>query len=400
MSHKVSYTFEDVFSSLRHVAGLRFQVENLEPQTRKVRFAYQFFGLEDMKYYISNGCDNVPYVENGEIKYKNYKGIDDAQINLFDKDGRGFYIIDVMFDMPQGKKDFCISLRENKFREFKVEGDDDAGTLGYMHRYDMSVDEEENYYIKSEGPLKNKITYNYVPKQRFVDHQLKEGESFDAMTLYDAKTPGLTDEERFLKYGAGSFKEVPAKSLVDLNIEPYGAVKDTRMLMAASGALADELRWNESTFDGHYLLDPPADDRLNKGIFGRCWAFAVFKLYSYLYGNRNTKADALTQDEMVYMGKVTIDGKDPILEVFVPNNSEGGNPTKLISKIMYGTDAVEHNNKKEPLNGKKIYNLIKEDESQKGKPLCISIKGLTGGGPGHVMLIDGVAVTNDDKKDT
>ena len=46
MSHQITYTFEDVFSPARHVAGLHFKVENTEDQTRKVRIGYQFFGLE------------------------------------------------------------------------------------------------------------------------------------------------------------------------------------------------------------------------------------------------------------------------------------------------------------------------------------------------------------------
>lgn len=413
MSHQITYTFEDVFSSARHVAGLHFQVENTEDQTRKVRIGYQFFGLEGQKYYISNGCVNVPYVDKETIKLKNYDGIDDAQMNLSDISGAGTYLVDIMFDMPKGKKDFCITLRENKFREFKLE--EDGEIPGYAYRLDMSVDggkyqfidKDTERYIDPDSPIKNKITYNYVPKLRTVDHQLKEGESFEAKTMYDANTAGLTEDERFSVYGGGSYKNVPARSLVDLNVESYGAYKDTRMLMAAVGSLADELRWNESTFDGHSLFDSGVDDRLNQRLFGRCWAIAAFNVYSYFYGNRNTKADALTQDEMVYMAKVTLRKKDPIVDVFMPNMTEGGDDqttAKLINEIMHGADAVAHDTKKEPLNGEKLYNLIKGNDTEKGKPLPIAIGGKEDGDPlelfGHFLLIDGMAITSDGKKDT
>lgn len=138
MSHQITYTFEDVFSPARHVAGLHFKVENTEDQTRKVRIGYQFLGLDGQKYYISNGCANVPYVEKETIKLKNYDGIDDAQMNFSDISGTGTYLVDIMFDMPKGKKDFCITLRENKFREFKLE--EDGEIPGYAYHLDMSVD--------------------------------------------------------------------------------------------------------------------------------------------------------------------------------------------------------------------------------------------------------------------
>ena len=403
MSHQITYTFEDVFSPARHVAGLHFQVENSEDQIRKVRITYQFFSLEGQKYYISNGCDSVPYVYKETIRKKNYDGIDDAQISFGNISGTGKYLLDIMFDMPKGKKDFCISLRENKFRDFKLE--EDGEISGYVFHYDMSVDGERNRLVDTDSPRENEITYNYVPMLRAVDHQLKEGESFEAKTMYDANTAGLTEDERFSVYGAGTYKNVPARSLVDLNVESYGAYKDTRMLMAAVGSLADQYRWNESTFDGHTLFYSSGDDRLKYRLFGRCWAIAVFNLYTYFYGNRNTKADALTQDEMVYMAKVNFDERDPVLGVFVPNMTEGGSggsnqtSAKLINEIMYGADAVAHVYAEEPLNGEKLYNLIKGDETQKGKPLYISIKGKDGES-GHAMLIDGMAITSDGKKDT
>ena len=399
MSHQITYTFEDVFSPARHVAGLHFKVENTEDQTRKVRIGYQFFGLEGQRYYISNGCDSVPYVDKETIRKKNYDGIDDAQISFSDISGSGTYLVDIMFDMPKGKKDFCITLRENKFREFKLE--EDGEIPGYAYRLDMSVDggkyqfidKDTERYIDPDSPIKNKITYNYVPRLRTVDHQLKEGESFEAKTMYDANTAGLTEEERFLVYGGGTYKNVPARSLVDLNVESYGAYKDTRMLMATLGSLADQLGWNESTFDGHSLFDSGVDDRLKYGLFGRCWAIAAFNVYSYFYGNRNTKADALTQDEMVYMAKSK---SDPILGIFRPNMAESYGATStaiLINKIMYGAEAVVHSPTKEPLNGEKLYSLIKGNGTQKGKPLLFSAVA-------HFMLIDGMAVTADGKKDT
>lgn len=395
MSHQITTSFEDVFSSFPHIAGLRFQVENPEDQTRKVRIGFQFFGLEGQKYYISNGCDSVPYVVNETIKKKNYEGIEDAQINFSDISGTGSYLVDIMFDMPQGKKDFCITLRENDFNEFKQ---DEEGN-GYPHTYDMSVDGERYRFIDTESPIKNKITYNYVPRLRAAGQsQLKKGASFEAKTMYDAETPGLTEEKRFSVYIANSFKNVPAKVLVDLNVESYGAYKDTRMLMPTLGGLVDQFRWNESTFDGHQQYATSNDERLNYNLFGRCWAIAAFNVYSYLYGNRNTQPDALTQDEIVYMGKVTLHAEpDPIMGVFMPRseNESESLSAELINKVMYGADAVSHSATKEPLNGEKLYNLIKEDETGKGKPLPIVVTE----GP-HALVIDGMAITDDAKKDT
>ena len=380
-AHQVTANITDEYSYIPYQAGLHFHIDNPEKQTRKVRMAYLFFAEEGQKFIIDRtlGCVD-----------KNIKGIDNAIINLNDT-GKGRYVLDVMLDMPQGSKDFCILLRKNNFGNFKVDRD-------FIVNWDMGVDGESLHYTYTKSPLDHDLTYNYVAKPRAVDHQLKKNERFVAKTMYDEKTEGLTEAERFRSYSGATFRDVPAKALVDLNVESYGAYKDTRMLMTSFGSLIDQFHWNESTLDGHYQFYTGVEER--EIFIGRCWGIAVFNMYSYFFGNRNTIENAMTQDEMIYKAKVVLDGGDPKTGVFIPSTSEGENnivSAKLINEIMYGANAVDHDKSKEPLSGEKIYNLIRGNDIQKGKPLFISAN--TPGGP-HVMLIDGLALTVDGKNDT
>lgn len=358
------------------IAGLHFHINNPENKNRTVRIAYQFLAQENDRFVIDRtiGCAD-----------KNIKGITDATINLSNTDGKGHYLLDVMLDMPQGTKDFCILMRRNDYGLFKANG-------SFKPSWEVSVDGEPLRYTNAKSPLDHKLTYNYTVKPHSVGHQLKPGEIFSAKTLYDDKTKGLSEAERFRHYVGYYTRNVVAKSLVDLYMKSYGAYKDTRMLIATAGPLADFYRWNESTFDGHSHFDTGTDER--EKFLGRCWAIAVFNLYSFFYGNRNEKNDALTQDELVFMEKVTIWGGDPKYGVFQAGleGEKNARNVKLFNKVMYGADAKMFDVKNNPLNAKAVYDFIKN-----GTPLYISMMTEDGG---HELLIDGVAITVDGKSDT
>jgi hypothetical protein len=387
MAHQVTADITDEYRGVQSVAGLHFHINNAENVTRSVRIGYLFFAQEGQKFYIDrkNGCPD-----------KNIPGIEDATIGLYDTNN-GRYVLDVMLDMPQGTKDFCIVLRDNygsvRGTNFKDE---------FIINWDMGVDGEYNHFSEGETPLDNAITYNYINKR--VDGKRRPGSEFLAKTIYadgdqDSKYKKLSEEERFNVWEVRFYKNVPVKTVVDLGIKSFGAYKDTRMLMASFGGLVDQYRWNESTFDGHINQYTSVEER--EIFIGRCWAIAVFNMYSYFMGNRNTIENALTQDEMIYIAKNEVESGDARYDIFEPNNSQGGqNSTAvgLINKIMFGANATAHSPQDEPLGGPEIYNFIKEGASGKGRPLYISVTIPNVGR--HALLIDGLAVTQDSKRDT
>ena len=367
---------------------LSLNIHNSENRTKKIRIAGKFSGLDAQKKYYISGCDvnKVPGI--------------DAMVNFYESSRVGQRVLDVMLDVPQGDKNLCIALRENYW----------TPVVNELVSIDWKGSADGNLldYVTGSSPIDNNVVYNYIDKRQKRDlmeqtGKLASGQSFSAKTLYNSEAVGLTEREKFESYDPNPehAKYVNAVSLIDLHIGSYGAYKDTRMLMASLGAWIDKYRWNESSFDGHIGFFTEAEERMFS--MGRCWALGVFNIYSYLHGNRNTIGNALTQDEMVYKGKEfessTFDRK---YGFFVPHYGEGNYDVwsaKLMNWAMHGANAKSYNFKQNPIGGPEIYDFIKEDADGKGKPLFISIDGIDGE-PGHVMVIDGVALTNDASRDT
>lgn len=385
-AHQVSVKIEDMYSPEDRIAGFHFNIHNAENQARKVRIGLAFTSKENQKFFVDRvtGCRD-----------KNIPGISKIDINLYDADDNGNRVLDVMVNMPaHGTKDFCLDLLENNLSKFKKNN--------FKFRYDWNVDDTRPLYVRGNTPLDNKITYNYIARNN--RNKYRPGELFTANTMYSYGD--LTEEEQqdpkagFKKWDS-HYLELQAKSIVDLNIDSYGAYKDTRMLMTSLGSLMDQYHWNASSFDGHINQQTQVDDRT---IFmGRCWAIAIFNIYSYLYGNRNTIDDALTQDEIVFIDKIEVSNNDAATDIFRPNKNEGESnedAAKAMSKILIGSNAIAHSEtESKKLSGQDIYEFLREsaNSNQKGKPLFISIHSSEGN---HILLIDGLALTADEKEDT
>lgn len=363
---------------------LSLNIHNSENRTKKIRIAGKLSGLDAQKKYYISGCDEnkVPGI--------------DAMVNFYESSRIGQRVLDVMLDVPQGDKNLCIALRENNWSPV-VKGIVSIDWKG-------SADGNPLDYVTGSSPVDNKIAYNYIDKRLQTDMreygQLKKlvpNERFSAKVWYDDKTEGLTEKERFESENLSGFTKVQAKSLVDLHIGSFGAYKDTRMLMASLGSRIDMYRWNESTFDGHVSLYQGNEERMFS--MGRCWAIGVFNIYSYFFGNRNSIDKALTQDEMVFYGKVVRAKNDPKFGMFLPSNGEGGSPEWVMDWAMPGANAKYKIFKTNPIGGPEIEAFIKENSEGVGKPFVFSIKGKNNE-PDHVMVIDGVALTDDANQDT
>ena len=385
-AHQVSVNIEDAYSYIDSLAGLHFNIHNAENQDRNVRIGILFTSKENQKFFIDRvtGCSD-----------KNIPGINRIEINLYDTDVKGNYVLDVMVNMPaQGTKDFCLNLQESKLSKFKKNN--------FKFQYDWNVDGTQPLYVRRNSPLDNKVTYNYIAKNNRSKYS--PGEIFNAKTMH--YNGDLTEEEmldpmaKFKKWD-WHYILLPARSIVDLNIDSYGGYKDTRMLMAALGSLIDQYEWNASSFDGHIKKLTLVEDR--DIVMGRCWAIAIFNIYSYLFGNRNTIDTALTQDEIVFIDKIESSNIDPATGIFTSNSrTEEADEyaANTISNIMKGAKATAHPKEEAlKLSGQDIYEFIREssNSNQKGKPLYISVKTPEGG---HALLIDGLAVTADEKMDT
>lgn len=366
--------------------NLHLNIHNSENRTKKVRIAGKFSGLDEQKNYYISGC-NVHKVP----------GID-AMASFYVSSKIGQRVLDIMLDVPQGDKNLCISFRENYWSPVAKEN--------ISIDWEGGVDGSTLNYASGNSPINNKIKYNYIDKrqnrtQKPADKKFSLNESFDALTLYNGNLENLTEREQFesfnsnLKYS----KPVHAKSLVDLHIGSYGAYKDTRMLMPSLGVYAGKYGWNESTFDGHIGRFTEVDERMFS--MGRCWAIGVFNIYSYFFGNRNSNDIALTQDEMVYRAKSKMDPSNLEYGFFVPNESEGAwdnNSADLMNDVMHNVNAEPHSYQNEKIGGPEILDFIKENADGKGKPLFISV--CEPGKACHVMVIDGVALTDDAYQDT
>lgn len=394
MAHQVvidNHTFvniNDEFQGDLHASRFHLNIHNSENRTKQVRIAGKFFGLDAQKRFYVSGCDvtKVPGI--------------DAMVNFYKSSLDNQYVLDIMLDVPQGDKNLCINLFENGWSDFK--------TSAFSVDWKGSADGADLDYVSGKNPIDNKVEFNYVDRrmQRDVKEntsKLSSGEQFQATTLFDPKKAELPGKEKFESFNSNlNFAtKIPAISLVDLHIGSFGVYKDTRMLMTSLGVNIEKYRWNESTFDGHVMLYQGVEERTFSVL--RCWAVGVFNIYSYLFGNRNTNPEALTQDEMVYMAKTQSGTSDYNLKYgfFVPNKSEGASNSvsaTLLNDVMPGANAVKHFFDRFSFGGPEIYEFIKENASGIGKPLYISIS--EPGVAAHALLIDGVALTDDADRDT
>lgn len=394
MAHQVVFdnqTFmnvNDEYQDADHVSRFHLNIHNSENRTKQVRIAGKFSGLDAQKRFYVSGCevDKVPGI--------------DAMVNFYRSNLDNQYVLDIMLDVPQGDKNLCINLFENTQTAFK--------TSAFSVDWKGGVDGVRPDYVTGKNPLDNKVEYNYIDKR--AQRDAKEGtsklslnERFQATTMFDVKKENLPGKAKFESFNSNlNFStKIPAISLVDLHIGSYGVYKDTRMLMPTLGVNIEKYRWNESTFDGHVMLFQGTDER--KFAVLRCWAVGVFNIYSYLFENRNTNPNALTQDEMVYLAKTMSDDSqdNKMFGMFVPNKSEGGYDSEsadLMNKIMDNAHAVPHGFNRSTFGGPEIYDFIKENAGGKGKPLYISI--CEPGAACHALLIDGVALTDDADRDT
>ena len=358
---------------------LSLNIHNSENRTKKIRIAGKFSGLDAQKKYYISGCD--------ENKVPGIK----AMVNFYESSRIGQHVLDVMLDVPQGDKNLCIAFRENNWSPV-VKGTVSIDWKG-------SADGVLPDYVTGSSPIDNKVAYNYVDKRLKRDlneyqqpKKLVSNEVFFAQTLYDRDAPELLGQNvgsmnLNLKYS----KYIRAKSLVDLHVGSFGAYKDTRMLMPNMGSMVDYYGWNESTFDGHVSRFTEAEERID--YMGRCWAISAFNLYSYFAGNRNAVENAVTQDEMVFIGEKY---RSTGLDVYDAFNSKGNSPgavAEIINSVMHNANAQVRGIKSQPLGGPEIYDYIKESVNGFGKPLPFDI-------PEHFMLIDGLALTDDENQDT
>jgi len=190
------------------------------------------------------------------------------------------------------------------------------------------------------------------------------------------------------------------KSVVDLGVESYGVVKDTRMLFTDLGELRTQWGWDKRTDEGYLDASGYMDSRVH--IMGRCWAVAPYNVYHYFlreFQKKNASYyknfNPLSQDEMVYWGKTT--GKTNVnqYKVFGLCNSidykdcnSGGNyrETEAILNKMFRNKSGSH----VELTDKTLSESVVEQQLKQGKPLIITVSGIDGL-PGHVMVIDALA---------
>lgn len=359
--------------SLPYFVEYKFTVNNRNQESKKIRINHALPKIVGKKFIIDrkSGCILIPSEGN-----RTGPGIPDGIVNL-KAIGINEYALDIQFDQPKGIRDFCISIFLKDMEPFVSEPD--------SMKLSFTVDKEGS-------PLDNPIVYNYMPRKRFVDWQtdsLEENIDKSKSEIDYKLAPNRSFKGISMKYDLKNkethLDTLALTNLIDLNVPSFGGIKDTRMLMAGLGGLADYYHWNESTFDGNMFIY--ADNR--SPTMGRCWAIGVFNIYNYYYGNRNTKSDALTQDEMVYLGKVLYSNADSQFGMFTPGFSEGlfdASIVKMINAFMYESKPVLHNQIEEPLSINVLENHLKTD-----KPLFISIS--TPGG-GHFLLIDGIAKNN------
>lgn len=387
----VSATAKDVVPQLDNYLGLEIRAYNPRSVSRKIRATYELPEIEagaNARYKVDNLLHPdmlSAFGANCKIDHNKV----DSLVYTIKRTDNGKYFLDMQFDLkPQDDKTFCFPIMRTDLASFET-GEIVNSKFKYM-------------FARPGSPLDNPVVYNYIPKARasykglnpaFTIAGLPHAFKITANVISNGTNPA-PDAETLSAWDCNQVANVPATILIDLGVDSYGMYKDTRMLVTSVGPLADHYRWNESTFDGHMYND--VEERT---IFmGRCWLITAFNMYSYFYGNRNTKPDAMTQDEMLYLA-ATMSGRDRQNGVFMPNDNEGGylsTTAKLVNRIMPNTEAKSHSISKEPLSGSMLLEMLAE-----GTPIPFTILGIknnedgtaTHEGAGHAMLLDALAIT-------
>lgn len=395
-TNDVTVTAKDVVPQLNNYLGLEIVASNVSTAPKKVRITYELPTVEDgAKYKVDNVlADGIQAATSVNCRVDHSKA--DNFIFNIRENGVNRYALDAQFTL-KAKEDkilcFPISLSNNA--NFEIANDT-------KKRLSFKVDQKGS-------PLDFPVIYNYIPKERYSYVGLNitpnigapSGMSIKANVMSKGVNPA-PGSTQLMAWDSGNITEVEARTLIDLGIEGYGMYKDSRMLVASVGPLVDYFHWNESTFDGHMFNG--VEERT---IFmGRCWMIAVFNTYCHFYGNRNTKPDAMTQDEMIYHGKMFSAANDRQIGVFKANDNEGdylSNSARLINKIMFDANATVYHHSKTPLNGATLFNALARSETPVVFNMgpVINHEDMTAekdDGPGHVMLIDALAI--DSKGDT
>ena len=394
-SGNYSVSVEDVYENVApHIFALKFTVQNNGTSAQNIRIMYPL--PNDGKVYKidrtlgADGIDTRTGVSSHDI-YPLKGGI----VNLHRDEMTGQLSLDIMYKQEPGTNKFCIFAAHYDFSPIQKQN---HGQMTF--RVNPPKTPYENPIIRHYEPRPRLETrLNGTPGETFMP---RPGDEFMAVVIHgDEEEVTINGQKKkvrdFNKWNPASVNQnkdnekVKIRTIVDLNVPSFGTIKDTRMANLDMGELADYLGWTQSTFDGHMQLFSGSETR--EFIMGRCWANAVFNIYNYYYGNQNTKPDALTQDEMVYLAR-TRNNRQYVFKTFGVNNETGeGDETStwLFNRVIQGVNAVQHHNYNEPLTEQAVIDFIsaKPNESPRiGRPLWISFRAEEGN---HAMLIDGVA---------
>ncbi len=390
---------EDLYENfnINHVFALNFTVQNNSSEIKTVRIQYPLPRDGGKMYRFNRTIPNDLVVKSvGRNDIYPLKG---GIVTLAQDETTGRFSLDIMYKQNPGMNKFTIVV--NHFDESN------------MNRAD--VEQMTVLVNPKDTPLKNKIIRHYEGHRRFEEIQKpRKGDKFLATVIHG----NAKEEERLINgqrqkvkvydfnaWNTGSVhannieEKVEVETILDLHVPSFGTIKDTRMVNTDLGELADDLGFNESTFDGHMSFCNFSDER--DIMMGRCWANGIFNIYNYYYGNQNDKKDAITQDELVYLAKTECDNKAKVnrkvFETFGVSGTTGSSDEVslcLFKKAIANVNPVLHNN--HPTEQEIIDFISEQLPMRKRRPLWISMS-IDDKNPGHVMLIDGVAKITDMK---
>ena len=384
-----SVAVEDIYENInpRQSLALNFTVQNNGAYTQDIRILYPLPYDEGKIYKFDRtlGKELLAPGFNRNDVYPLKGGI----VNLHRNESTGRLSLDIMYKQEPGTNKFTIFVGHYDNSQINTQ---DRGTMTF------GINPQKT-------PYDNPIIRYYAPRERIeTNKRPKAGDEFMATVIHGAQEEVTIGGQKkkvydFNQWNPGSVHQnkpeerVKIRTIVDLNVPSFGTIKDTRMANLDMGELADYLGWTQSTFDGHMQYVTHTDTR--EFIMGRCWANGVFNIYSYYYGNQNTKPDALTQDEMVYIAR-TRNNSQYVFRTFGVDGATGegdGTSLYLFNEVIKGVNGVWHNGGIEPLTEEMVIDFISAlpNESPRiRRPLWISMSP-DEYGPGHVMLIDGVA---------
>ncbi len=382
-----SVSVEDLYENIhpRKQFALNFTVQNNGSNAQNIRIMYPLPYDEGKPYKFDRTLGNDLLADN--YKRDDVHALKGGIVNLHRDKTTGQLSLDIMYKQEPGINKFFILV-----------GHYDDSDINTQNRGKMTFGVNPKI-----TPYENPIIRYYAPRARIEENQHpKAGDEFMATVIHgDAEKVTINGEEKsvydFNKWDPGSVhrnnkaEKVKIRTIIDLNVPSFGTIKDTRMANLDMGELADYLGWTQSTFDGH--MHYVAHSEIREFIMGRCWANGVFNIYNYYYGNQNTKPDALTQDEMVYLARTRKNSQYVFRTFGVDGETGEGDITSewLFNEVIQGVNATRHSHSSDPLTEQKVIDFIsaKPNESPRvGRPLWISFG--TGDG-GHVMLIDGIA---------